>query len=81
MTTLQKNHHDLLLDARGMNCPLPILKTRKALKGLPTGQTLKVMTTDPGAIQDIASFCKTTGDELTAQSNDEDVFNFFIRKN
>ncbi len=81
MTTTSLEKFDQLLDARGLSCPLPILKTRTALKALPTGNILKVLTTDPGAIQDIASFCKTTGNELAGQGSSKDVYSFYIRKN
>ena len=53
-----------LLDAKGLNCPLPILKAKKALKDVPTGGTLEVLATDPGSVADFAAFCRTTGNEL-----------------
>ena len=81
MTTLSLERYDDLLDARNLSCPLPILKTRKALKGMSTGTVLKVLTTDPGAIQDIASFCKTTGNELVGQTSEQSIYSFYIRKN
>ena len=55
---------DKLLDAKGLNCPLPILKTKKALNDVPNGGTLEVLATDPGFVADMASFCRTTGNEL-----------------
>ena len=56
--------HDKLLDARGLNCPLPILRTKKALNDLSSGHVLKVLATDPGSVQDFAAFCKQTGHAL-----------------
>ena len=52
------------LDAEGLNCPLPILKAKKALKGMAPGETLRLTATDPGSFADFAAFCRTTGDEL-----------------
>ena len=70
---------DQVLDAKGLNCPLPILKAKKALKELPTGGTLEILATDPGSIKDFEAFCRTTGNELVEQSNDGKVFTFVIR--
>ena len=55
---------DKTLDAKGLNCPLPILKTKKMLNEVPAGGTLEVLATDPGSVADMASFCRTTGNEL-----------------
>ncbi len=55
---------DATLDARGLKCPLPVLKARRALKEMPPGGTLRVLATDPGAEKDFAHFCATTGCEL-----------------
>jgi len=68
------------LDARGLNCPLPILRTRKALTAMASGETLLVQSTDPGSVKDIESFCSQTGNELLSASNDDDEFQFVIRK-
>lgn len=70
---------DQVLDAKGLNCPLPILKAKKALKELPSGGTLEVLATDPGAVADFAAFCRTTGNELVEQSQDGKVFRFVIK--
>ncbi|RME14796.1 MAG: sulfurtransferase TusA family protein [Alphaproteobacteria bacterium] len=70
---------DQVLDAKGLNCPLPILKTKKAIKGMSAGQILKVMATDPGSIADMAAFCNQTGNELVSQSNEGDVYTFEIK--
>ena len=53
-----------VLDAKGLNCPLPIIKAKKMLKDVPTGETLRVLATDPGSVADFAAFCRTTGNEL-----------------
>ena len=53
-----------VLDAKGLNCPLPIIKAKKMLKDVPTGETLRVLSTDPGSVADFAAFCRTTGNEL-----------------
>ena len=55
---------DQVLDAKGLNCPLPILKAKKALKDVPIGGTLQVLATDPGAVKDFEAFCRTTGNDL-----------------
>lgn len=68
------------LDARGLNCPLPILRTRKALSAMEVGETLKVISTDPGSVKDISSFCAQTGDELIENASGEQEFTFIIRK-
>ncbi len=67
---------DKELDARGLNCPLPILRTKKSLSELSSGQVLKITATDPGAIKDMAAFAKQTGNELisTAEVGGEYVF-------
>lgn len=71
-------HIDLELDARGLKCPLPILRTKKALSGMQPGQVLKVVTTDPGSVKDFEAFARQTGHVLEsapdAQSAGEYVF-------
>jgi tRNA 2-thiouridine synthesizing protein A len=69
------------LDARGLNCPLPILRTRKAIRKLETGEVLEITATDPGAVKDLASFCNQTGHELIASNEIGNDFVFKIRKN
>lgn len=71
---------DHVLDAKGLNCPLPILKAKKALKPLSAGQTLEVVSTDPGSVADFSAFCRTTGNELVEQNEDGGVFTYLIRK-
>jgi len=70
----------LILDAKGLRCPLPVLKARKAMKDLPAGGRLRVLATDPGAIKDFEAFCKTTGYRLLTASQDGDVLTFEIEK-
>ena len=69
------------LDAKGLNCPLPVLKAKKSIKDLKTGDTLEVLSTDPGSVSDFDSFCKATGDQLLEQAKESDgVFRFLIQK-
>ncbi len=68
------------LDAKGLNCPLPILKAKKAISGLGAGDVLQVVSTDPGSVADFASFCRQTGNELVASNAAAGVFEFLIRK-
>lgn len=68
------------LDARGLNCPLPILRTRKAINGLKKGDVLRVMATDPGAVKDSQSFCKQTGNELVRSEQIGAEYSLIIRK-
>jgi len=70
----------LILDAKGLRCPLPVLKARKAMKDLPAGGTLRVLATDPGAVKDFNAFCKTTGYRLLAASQDGETLTFDIQK-
>jgi len=70
---------DQLLDAKGLNCPLPILRAKKALKDMPTGATLEIQATDPGAVKDFEAFCRTTGNELVEHHVDGGVYVFTIR--
>jgi tRNA 2-thiouridine synthesizing protein A len=69
------------LDARGLNCPLPILRARKALNGLEHGQILRIRATDPGAVKDFDAFCKSTGNELISSEQSSGEYVFQIRKN
>lgn len=68
------------LDARGLNCPLPILKTKKALADMTTGQILRVQATDPGSVRDFQAFARQTGNDLVQQSEENDVFTFFMKR-
>lgn len=68
------------LDARGLNCPLPILKTKKALAEMASGDVLRVQATDPGSVRDFQAFAKQTGNALVQQDMDGDVFIFFMKR-
>ncbi len=70
---------DKLLDVKGLNCPLPILKAKKALQDVPSGGTLEVLATDPGSVADFAAFCRTTGNEMVEQTQDRGVYRFVIK--
>ena len=69
-----------IVDAQGMLCPLPVLRARKSMKALNSGETLEVLATDAGSVADFAAYCKTTGDELVESSELDGVFRFLIRK-
>ena len=71
---------DRELDARGLNCPLPIIKTKKALNDLGSGQVLRVTSTDSGSVKDMEAFAKQTGNELLGSSQEGGGFVFFIKK-
>jgi len=70
---------DKTLDTKGLNCPLPILKVKKAIAEVPKGGTLEVLATDPGAVADFQAFCKTTGNQLMEHSESGGVYRFLIR--
>jgi len=69
-----------ILDARGLKCPLPVLRARKAMKEVAPGALLKVLATDPGAPKDFVHFCETTGHELVESSESAGVYSLIIRK-
>ncbi|MHB9116735.1 MAG: sulfurtransferase TusA family protein [Burkholderiales bacterium] len=71
---------DKELDARGLNCPLPILRTKKSLGELAAGQVLKVVATDPGSVKDMQAFAKQTGNELISSTESGGEFAFLMRK-
>lgn len=68
------------LNAVGLNCPLPILRTKKAIQALSAGEILKVIATDPGASKDMQAFCKQTGHVLLAAEQQAERYEFFIQK-
>lgn len=68
------------IDTRGLNCPLPILKAKKALAAMQTGQTLKVVATDPGSVRDFQAFAKQTGNELIDQQTLDEEFIHVLRR-
>jgi tRNA 2-thiouridine synthesizing protein A len=71
---------DVVLDAKGMNCPLPILKTKKALQTMQPGGLLEVLATDPGAVADFESFCRQTGNQLVSSSQEGNVYKFVLKR-
>jgi tRNA 2-thiouridine synthesizing protein A len=71
---------DVTVDARGLSCPMPIVKTAQAVKGLASGQVLEVLATDPGSVKDFAAWSKSTGNEIVEQTADGGVFRFVMRK-
>ena len=72
--------NDREVDARGLNCPLPILRTKKALNDMESGQTLRVVATDPGSVRDFIAFAKQTGNELVAHGEQDREFWFVIKR-
>ena len=70
---------DQRLDTQGLNCPLPILKAKKAMSGLAPGATLEILATDPGAAEDFEAFCRITGHTLLEQSDVAGVYRFVIQ--
>jgi tRNA 2-thiouridine synthesizing protein A len=71
---------DKELDARGLNCPLPILRTKKALTDMASGQVLKILATDPGSVKDFAAFSKQTGNPLLSSEAVDKDFVFYMKK-
>lgn len=69
-----------VLDVKGLNCPLPILRAKKALKDMPTGATLQVLATDPGAVKDFEAFCRATGNELLESKVEGKIYSFLIKR-
>ena len=68
------------LDARGLNCPLPILRAKKAMNGMNSGEVLKIVATDPGSVKDFEAFCRATGNELVESGEDGGIFKFLLKK-
>jgi tRNA 2-thiouridine synthesizing protein A len=71
---------DKELDARGLNCPLPILRAKKALNDMQSGQVLKIVATDPGSVKDFQAFSKQTGNSLLSQAETGKEFVFFLKR-
>jgi tRNA 2-thiouridine synthesizing protein A len=72
--------YDDELDATGLNCPLPILRAKKALNGMETGKVLRIIATDPGSVKDFEAFAKQTGNELLSSTEENGKFMFLMRK-
>ena len=71
---------DQELDARGLNCPLPILRAKKTLNGMSAGELLKIIATDPGSVKDFQAFATQTGNELMSSSEENGEFHFLLKK-
>ncbi len=71
---------DLVLDTKGLNCPLPILKAKRSMKDVPVGGTIEILATDPAADADFQAFCRATGHELVESSQEGEVYRFLIRR-
>ncbi|HFQ13806.1 MAG TPA: sulfurtransferase TusA family protein [Gammaproteobacteria bacterium] len=74
------NDYHAELDARGLNCPLPILKAKKSLAQLAAGEILQIRATDPGSVKDFEAFCKQTGSELLSSAEADGEFVFLLKK-
>jgi tRNA 2-thiouridine synthesizing protein A len=68
------------VDARGLSCPMPIVRTAQAIKTVTSGQLVEVLATDPGSVRDFAAWSRTTGNELVEQTTDGGVYRFVIRR-
>jgi tRNA 2-thiouridine synthesizing protein A len=68
------------VDARGLSCPMPIVKTAQAIKSVAPGSLIEVLATDPGSVKDFAAWARTTGHELVEQSVDDGIFRFVLRR-
>lgn len=71
---------DQELDTRGLNCPLPILRAKKTLNGMSSGQTLHIVATDPGSVKDFEAFARQTGNELLESNEANGEFSFILKK-
>lgn len=72
--------YDRELDVKGLNCPLPILRTKKALAEMQTGQTLRVLATDPGSVKDFQAFARQTGNELVTSGESAGVYEYVLKR-
>jgi len=68
------------IDARGLSCPMPIVKTAQAVKTVPSGAAIELLATDAGSVKDVAAWCRTTGNEIVEQTSDGAVYRFVIRR-
>jgi len=68
------------IDARGLSCPMPIVKTAQAVKTIPSGAAVELLATDAGSVKDVAAWCSATGNELIEQTSDGAVYRFVIRR-
>ena len=75
--TLQLSHQ---VDARGLSCPMPIVKTAQAIKSIPSGDLFELLATDPGSTKDVAAWARTTGNQLIEQTSDGGVYRLVLRR-
>ena len=68
------------VDARGLSCPMPIVKTAQVVRPLASGSVVELLATDPGSVKDVAAWCRSTGNELVAQYEDAGVYRFVLRR-
>jgi tRNA 2-thiouridine synthesizing protein A len=73
-------HFDREVDARGLNCPLPILRTKKTLNDMSSGQVLRILATDPAAVRDFQAFAKQTGNQLLKHGEQDGAFFFLLKR-
>jgi tRNA 2-thiouridine synthesizing protein A len=73
-------HFDREVDARGLNCPLPILRTKKTLNGMSSGEVLRILATDPAAVRDFEAFAKQTGNQLLQHGEQDGAFFFLLKR-
>jgi tRNA 2-thiouridine synthesizing protein A len=71
---------ETVLDTRGLSCPLPVLRARKAMQRLASGALLRVLATDPGTVKDFEAFCRASGHQLVESRTQDDEFHFLLRK-
>ena len=69
-----------VIDARGLSCPMPIVKTAQAMRAIPSGAVIELIATDAGSVKDVGAWCRTTGNELIEQTSDGAVYRFVIRR-
>jgi tRNA 2-thiouridine synthesizing protein A len=77
MALVQTTEH---VDARGLQCPMPIVKTAQAIRGLPSGTVVEILATDPGSTKDFAAWCRSTGHELVEATSAGGIFRFVVRR-
>jgi tRNA 2-thiouridine synthesizing protein A len=80
MTMDQAVQIDREVDARGLNCPLPILRTKKTLNDMVSGQVVRILATDPASVRDFEAFARQTGNQLVQQSEQDGAFVFLLRR-
>ena len=77
---MSEMEHEQALDCRGLSCPLPILKTKKQMDAMKSGQVLKMEATDPGSVNDVNAWTRRTGNELVTHSEEGGLYIFYIKK-